>query len=720
MPKLAMRFRPLKLLLRAWHALRYRKNIAVQMYLGLGGAVAVTLGASFIGWVAFNEVGEAQDRVNLQSVPDMAAAFAVAQQIGALVNSAPRLTVVRSDEEFEAVREQIAEERQELERLLDDLASQRANSEGVRRVRVWADELIRNIEAIEAHEAELSELTRSNMELQAKIREVDSELASLLATAVDDQFFYAMTGYRELGTEPAPREKHFSETELDRYRQVAGLNSGSAFASQLIASAFSAPNSDLLVPLRERYETASGLISRSMVALGEGPRYAEIVRLFETLFDLSLSDTGAFEMRRRELDLETLQASSLARNNSIANDLISEVEGLVAGLRVSTLAATHSSSDAIQTGRALLLALNVLSITGAGLIGWLFIGRVLAARLNRLSARMRGMAVGDLESEVEVDGNDEIAEMAEALEVFRKHALEVQRLNLVEKLADDLQDKNVELETVLADLRKAQDQIVMREKLAALGELTAGVAHEIKNPLNFVKNFSEASEELIEEMKEILDSADAGIEGKVREEVDELCEDLIGNLVTIRQHGNRADRIVHDMLSMGRGSSELRPGNVNSIVREHANLAFHSARATDSDFQVNMVYDLEAALDDLEVMMIPQDMGRVVLNMVSNACYATHEKRMAESDGYEPTLTVSTKRNQERIEIRIRDNGNGMPDEVVEKIFNPFFTTKPTDKGTGLGLALANDIVREHGGQILVDTKPNEFTEMTVEFPISS
>ncbi len=720
MKGIARRFGPLRLLGYAWRVLRYRKSIAMQMYLGLGGAVAITLGASLIGWMAFNEVGKAQDRVNLQSVPDMAAAFAVAQQIGALVNSAPRLTVVQSDEEFASVRAQITEEREEVLRLLDELTSRRGNSEGVRRVRVWADELMRNIASIEAQEAELIELTKSNTALQAKIRQVDNELATLLATVVDDQFFYTMTGYHELGTEPDPPERHFSKAELDRYRQVASLNEGAAVASQIIANAFSAPDSDLLVPLSERYEAASGLIGRSMVALGDGPRDPEIVRLFQALFGLSLSETGAFEMRKRELELESMQSELLAGNSRIANDLISEVEGLVSGLRVSTLVATRSSTDTIRTGRTLLLALNLVSLSGAGLIAWLFIGRILAARLNRLSARMRGMAAGDLESEVQVDGNDEIAEMAEALEVFRKHALDVQRLNLVEKLADDLQDKNAELEAVLADLRKAQDQIVMREKLAALGELTAGVAHEIRNPLNFVKNFAEASEELLDEMKEILDGADSGISKTARQEVDEVCDDLTGNLETIRHHGSRADRIVHDMLSMGRGSTERRPGNINSIVREHANLAFHSARATDSDFQVNMVYDLDPALDDLEVMMVPQDMGRVVLNMVSNACYATHEKRMSDLDGYEPTLQVHTKRISDQIEIRIHDNGKGMPEDVVAKIFNPFFTTKPTDKGTGLGLALASDIAREHGGQILVDTKPDEYTQMTVQFPIEN
>ncbi len=702
-----------------WGALRQRKTIATQLYLGLGGAVALTLGASVVGWMAFNQVGEAQNRINLESVPDMAAAFLVAQQIGALVDAAPRLTVAQSEEELETTLQEVAEVRQEFERRLEDLASRRADSEGVRRVRVWGRELTDNIEEITEAQAELVELARANTELQVKTRGVDRELSSLLATVVDDQFFYAMTGYRDLGSQPDARERHFTEAEFDRYRQVAALNEGATIAMQLLASAFSASNVDLLVPLRERYEAATGLIGRSIVGLGAGTEDPEIVRLFQTLFDLSVSNDGVFPMRQRELEFEERQVELLAANRRIANDLVAEVEGLVTGLRASTLVATRSSTDTVQTGQTLLLILNLVSIVGAGLIAWLFVGRHLAVRLDRLATRMRGMASGDLESGVRVDGNDEITEMAEALEVFRKHALEVQRLNLVEKLADDLRDKNSELEKVLADLRKAQDQIVMREKLAALGELTAGVAHEIKNPLNFVKNFSEVSEELLQELKEVVYSADGGISDSVRGEVDELCGDLTGNLATIRQHGNRADRIVQDMLSIGRGSSERREAEINSLVKEHASLAFQSARASDPDFQLHIVDDFDPELDQCTVSVVPQDIGRVILNMVSNACHATHEKRMSGSDGYLPTLTLTTKRDGGALTIRVHDNGCGVPPDVVEKMFNPFFTTKPPDKGTGLGLAMSNDIIREHGGTIRVDSTPGEFTEMTVEIPIA-
>ena len=287
----------------------------------------------------------------------------------------------------------------------------------------------------------------------------------------------------------------------------------------------------------------------------------------------------------------------------------------------------------------------------------------------------------------------------------------------MEKLAADLEEKNATLEKVLDDLQQAQDQIIMREKLAALGALTAGVAHEIQNPLNFVKNFAEVSEELLEELQEVLAQDGQQLGEEQRELINEINGDLTDNLRRIGQHGERANRIVRDMLQMGRGSGEVRPADINDLLEEHARLAFHSARATNADFQLDIKEDLDEEMGELEV--VPQDLARVFLNMVSNACYATNEKRQTPetASDYEPTLRISTRRMPDQAEIRIRDNGNGIPQDVIDKIFNPFFTTKPADQGTGLGLALSNDIVREHGGTIKVHSEPGEFTEMTIELP---
>ena len=465
-----------------------------------------------------------------------------------------------------------------------------------------------------------------------------------------------------------------------------------------------------------------------MSALGTSPWRDQIAPHLKWLFELGLGEQGGFDLIVREFELTDRQRNLLQDNLSLEIKLGAEVEGLVSAARERTREATLASTQAIGTGRSVLLGLNVVSITGALLIAWLFVGRVLLRRLERLSNRMQGMADGDLEAKVDISGNDEVADMAAALEVFRRHALEVQRLNLVEKLAEELREKNEQLEAVLEDLKKAQDQIVMREKLAALGELTAGVAHEIKNPLNFVKNFSEVSQELLEELGEELQdtlSDDGGeLDEEGRELVQEICQDLNDNLARIREHGERANRIVQDMLSMGRGSAQRQATNINNLLDEHARLAYHSARASDTEFQLDIKQDLDPSVGDVEV--VPQDLGRVFLNMVSNACHATDERRRAveaseDNEGsYMPTLWLTTRREPEHLVVSIRDNGTGMPPHVVEKIFNPFFTTKPTDQGTGLGLALSNDIVREHGGSIRVETEPGEYTEMIVEIPLEA
>ncbi len=693
-----------------------RRGIAVQMYLGLGGAASLTAMASVVALISFNEVRQSQEVMNQRTVPDMAAAFAVAQRVGALVDAAPSLTVVDSVDLFEERRQQIGEQLRVFEESLQVLAGRRGESEGIRRIRVRGREMSTNMQAIEVSQERAFELAGQRTAISEQIARIDAALTNLVITIIDDQFFYTMTGYLNLGEPPVPRATHLTEQEVTRYRLMAELREGAAVTSQLVANATAISDEAELRTLLDRFEAASSRTLRNLNQIGELQSGDEIIALFRELFELSTGPGGLLEVRQQELEVLGQQGALLDRNREIATGLVVEVEGLVAGLRSSTQLAAQSSAEAIQTAIQRLLGLNLVTLAGAAVIGWLFVGRHLLRRLHKLSSTMLNMAGGDLEKEVEVEGSDEVADMAQALEVFRRHALEVQRLNLVEKLAEDLKGKNLELEGVLADLRTAQDQIVMREKLAALGELTAGVAHEIKNPLNFVKNFSEVSQELLTELQEALPDGDEPLTKEQREELADICDYLTGNLERIHGHGERANRIVNDMLMMGRGSNEWRPTGINRLVTEHANLAYHSARATDSNFQLSIEEDLDERVGEVDA--VPQDLGRVVLNMVSNACHATNERRVSGQEaGYAPTLKIRTVDAGDRYEIRIRDNGHGIPDEVLEKMFNPFFTTKPTDQGTGLGLALSNDIVREHGGEIRVETAVGEFTEMIVDLP---
>ncbi|MDN4988466.1 GAF domain-containing protein [Bradyrhizobium sp. WYCCWR 13022] len=285
------------------------------------------------------------------------------------------------------------------------------------------------------------------------------------------------------------------------------------------------------------------------------------------------------------------------------------------------------------------------------------------------------------------------------------------------RLFEEVQAKTQELSRSLDDLRAAQDRLVQTEKLASLGQLTAGIAHEIKNPLNFVNNFSALSAELIDEMNDVFENPDLDEAGR-RKELDEIRELLKSNLEKVVQHGKRADSIVKNMLLHSReGSSEQRTVDINALLDESLNLAYHGARAEKPGFNITLQRDLDPDAGMIE--LFPQEITRVLLNLISNGFYAA-SKRGAENGeaNYEPVLSAATRNLGNDIEIRIRDNGTGIPPEVKEKMFNPFFTTKPAGEGTGLGLSMSHDIiVKQHGGRIEVDTQPGHFTEFTIVLP---
>jgi two-component system NtrC family sensor kinase len=283
------------------------------------------------------------------------------------------------------------------------------------------------------------------------------------------------------------------------------------------------------------------------------------------------------------------------------------------------------------------------------------------------------------------------------------------------RLFDEVQARTEELAASLDNLRTAQDRLVQTEKLASLGQLTAGIAHEIKNPLNFVNNFSALSTELIEEMKDML--SDVSLDKNKREDLDEITQMLKSNLEKVVQHGKRADSIVKNMLLHSRqGSGEHRPVDVNAIVDESLNLAYHGARAENAGFNITMQRSFDPAVGMADGY--PQEITRALLNLISNGFYAATKRKTGAGDGFEPMLTVTTRNLGDKVEIRIRDNGTGIPTEVKEKIFNPFFTTKPAGEGTGLGLSMSHDIiVKQHGGTMDVDTMPGVFTEFKIVLP---
>jgi signal transduction histidine kinase len=309
------------------------------------------------------------------------------------------------------------------------------------------------------------------------------------------------------------------------------------------------------------------------------------------------------------------------------------------------------------------------------------------------------------------------------LYVGNSEPLQKEKIELVDALAaafaiayaryedfNKIEQAKLQVEETLADLKQTQTQLIQSEKMASLGELTAGIAHEIQNPLNFVNNFSEVSKELLDEMREAIEKGDA-------EEAKEIMNDVIQNLEKINHHGKRADGIVKGMLQHSRSSSGTKePTDINVLADEYLRLAYHGLRAKDKSFNATMKTEYEEGLEKVNV--IPQDIGRVILNLITNAFYVVNEKSKQGFEGYEPTVSVSTKKEGTNVLISVKDNGNGIPQKVLDKIFQPFFTTKPTGQGTGLGLSLSYDIVKAHGGELKVETKEGEGSAFIIQLPV--
>lgn len=309
---------------------------------------------------------------------------------------------------------------------------------------------------------------------------------------------------------------------------------------------------------------------------------------------------------------------------------------------------------------------------------------------------------------------------AERERIKRQHedelnkAIAIRKVELEKLVAErtaELTQQKEELEHALVELRSTQTQLIQSEKMASLGELTAGIAHEIQNPLNFVNNFSEVSNELLDEMQEEMDKGNTA-EAKL------IVADLKNNLEKINHHGKRADSIVKGMLLHSRASSGQKElTDINALADEYLRLAYHGLRAKDKTFNAKFETDFDLSIG--KVSVIPQDIGRVILNLLTNAFYVVAEKKKNLGDTFSPTVLISTKKTDNFLEIKVTDNGNGIPQKNIDKIFQPFFTTKPTGQGTGLGLSMCYEIVTQgHGGELKVETKDGEGSVFTVQLPV--
>ena len=693
-----------------------RFGIGSQIAVGLGFGVTLTIGAVVLALVLMSIVSSRQSEVTEGHMPALVAAFEVARSSSELVRASPRLLAADDPADLKEVGRDVVREEETLRQWLVEVmrAESRGGVDGGvgSAVVPLADSLVESINQIQESVARRMEYRSRLRELEGQVESLGLELQLLLEELVDDQHFFMHTGLRGLDDLPVPAGRRTSRTELAHYAGLLDFQASQNLTTTFIQQAMTENDPELLRANRERVETAMSDVRRALAGIRPEIR-ARLQPRVATLNDFYAAPDGAFETRTRELAEVRRSEDLLARNQQTTADLVAMVEGLVKDAEVSTQNAANRSRNLVRIGFWFLLGVTLITLVGA-YFAWRFFGERLLVRMAGLFDATRRMSKGDLEVEVRIDGNDEVTDMAEALEVFRKHAVEVQRLNLVEKLAAEVQAKNAELETTLEDLKRTQQQVISQEKLASLGALTAGIAHEIRNPLNFVNNFAGLSSDLIDELREELKGEGEG--GTDQELVDEILDDLGGNAAKVKEHGERANRIVEGMLAHSRNEAgQVESVDINLLVDEYAKLAYHGLRGTDSTFNVNLVQEFDAAAGEVEA--VSRDLSRVFLNVVTNACHATIARGKEAEGSYEPTVWLKTEGSETSVSVSIRDNGTGIPDAIVDKIFDPFFTTKSGTQGTGLGLSISHEIIREHGGEFQVETEVGEFTEFRIVLP---
>jgi signal transduction histidine kinase len=389
----------------------------------------------------------------------------------------------------------------------------------------------------------------------------------------------------------------------------------------------------------------------------------------------------------------------------------------------SVAAASEHFYDVARLTDRITVAIFAVSV-GLAILLALVVSHHFTRGLGALKTGVDVLGGGNLGYRIPILAPDELGDLAGAFNAMAgrlnsaRAELEDRQRDL-QVLNDSERRKTVELEEALHRLKDTQEQLLVQEKMASLGALTAGIAHEIKNPLNFITNFSEISVDMLAEAREILGQCGRALATADAEYLDQLIADLKVNLVKIQEHGKRADSIVRGMLAHSRGSSgQFQPTDLNALIAEATNLAYHGLRAQDPVFNIALESEYDPTLPLVSVA--PQDFSRVILNIVNNGCYAAHQRAL-KTPGHRPVLRCVTSRTANGVEIRIRDNGTGISEEALPKIFNPFFTTKPAGSGTGLGLSLSYQIVVEqHKGTLRVETKEGEFTEFILTLPSRS
>ncbi len=831
-------------------------------FFGISAFSALVAGAAIY---AFFEVGQSLSLIDRRINPILAS-LEVARSVERIVTASSALSAVTTEQEREHVFAGLSGESGKLRSFLTDLRDGGISQERLAPIEYNAVQLDANLAALDADVRQRLQLIGRTKDLMRGAFDTNEETQRLLAPTLlvyDSQItrLAALIGTGGGQDDPAREAVRPLIAGLLAERPVRRVQQQTSVAADALAQASVSEQKQRVLILAFQLRRTIGELENGSQALEPKlrPLFLAQVDKLKTLVD---GPSSIPQLRQQELDLIADARGLLTENANLSTQLTAAAERLVEATKGEVRAATGFALRAQQLSTQAITVLVALSLVTSILIVWLYVGRKIVARLNLLSGAMFDIAGGGRETAVPLTGSDEIAAMGQAVETFRRNAIERDALlaeraeaadrleRLVEQRTEELagreatlrvifdnvpqgvalfdrdlkmvawneqfreivgladefpargndfpdlirflaekgeygpvdaettvrehlasvgeryitertrangtnleilrnpvsgggfvsmysdvtERKRTEVEILAArdaaeeasrtieaayrELKAAQANLIQAEKMASLGQLTAGIAHEIKNPLNFVNNFAGLSGELLEELKETTAPAIAALGDDKRADIDEIIAMLTSNLEKITEHGKRADGIVKSMLEHSRGGTgERRSVGLNGLVEEALNLAYHGARAQDQSFNVTLEREFDHALAPIE--LVPQDLTRVLLNLFGNGFYAANKRQRdrAEPD-FQPVLTVTTRDLSDAVEIRVRDNGVGIPPEIKDKLFQPFFTTKPTGEGTGLGLSISYDIVtQQHGGTIGVDSQVGEFTEFTVRLP---
>jgi signal transduction histidine kinase len=721
--------------------MRLPTGLRGRLLLAFAAISSLAILAAVAGFVAFVVARRAVDEMTVRRMPETLGAMELVRRSDRLVATGPALLDAVSADEISAVVATKNAELKAIRRQISGLQGSDGESPMVREIDVTIENLKDN----------LDEITTAVMRRD----EASSEKNALLRNAFGASQQFAKiwsVRFEELQKQVVELQRSTTARQTDPGKSLATINAlDEAMQSVLPLDQLqrrAAESFQLLVggaqteDLAElaRLKAASEKVMRDIDGLVSGVDLdvsTALLPAIKLLHESAIGPGGLFTVRETEVQATTESRQLIAQNVQLSNRLSAAVAAFVAISKRQMESAARGAYAVQNAGSVALAVIMVLSLAGSVLIVWLYVGRNIVSRLAGISAGMAALAAGRRDVVVNTDGVDEISEMGRAVDVFRHNAIErdtllVERAEAADRLEHIVEERTLQMrqardeaiaatrttEAALTELQAAQAQLVQAEKMASLGQLTAGIAHEIKNPLNFVNNFASLSVELLSELKEIAAPAIGALAEDKRTEVDETIGLLTSNLEKIAEHGRRADGIVKSMLEHSRGSSgERRSADLNDLVEEALNLAYHGARAQDQNFNITLERDFGSGIAPIE--LVPQDVKRVFLNLFGNGFYAASKRQDEAGNGpFKPIMTVSTRDVGKAVEVRIRDNGIGIPLDIRDKLFLPFFTTKPTGEGTGLGLSISYDIVtQQHGGTIEVDSLVGEYTEFTIRLP---